>query len=131
MADTSTFVRLYLTAISNGATGPKLAAFFDPEIVQEEFPNRLAPEGATRTLPEILEAAERGKKLMKSQVYDVKTFMAGGDRVALEVLWTGKLAGPVGSLKAGDEMKARLAIFLELRNGKILRQRNYDCFEAF
>jgi len=26
-------------------------------------------------------------------------------------------------------MKARIAIFLEMRGGKILRQRNYDCFE--
>lgn len=131
LADTATFVRTYLAAISNGATGPRLAAFFDPEIVQEEFPNRLAPAGATRNLADILEAAERGKKVMKSQVYDVKTFMAGGDRVALEVVWTGTLAAAVGTLQAGDEMKARLAMFLELRNGKIFRQRNYDCFDAF
>lgn len=131
MADPAAFVRSYLTAISTGATGPRLAAFFDPEVVQEEFPNRLTPAGATRDLAAILDAAERGKKVMKNQVYDVRSLMAGGDRVALEVVWTGTLAAPVGDLKPGEEMKARFAVFLELRNGKIYRQRNYDCFEAF
>jgi hypothetical protein len=27
-------------------------------------------------------------------------------------------------------MKAFFAVFLEFREGKIIRQRNYDCFEA-
>lgn len=125
----ATFVKRYLEAVGNGATGPKLAAFFDPEVVQEEFPNRLTPAGATRDLEAILEAAERGKALMKSQTYEVKTLMAGGDRIAIEIAWTGKLAIAAGPLPAGSEMKARIAIFLEMRGGKILRQRNYDCFE--
>lgn len=28
-------------------------------------------------------------------------------------------------------IKANFAMFFELKNGKIWRQRNYDCFEAF
>ena len=49
----------------------------------------------------------------------------------LEVLWAGTLAIPVGSLAAGDEMRAHFAVFIELRDGRIYRQRNYDCFEPF
>lgn len=35
--------RRYLTAIERGATGDDLAAFFAPNVVQQEFPNRLMP----------------------------------------------------------------------------------------
>jgi ketosteroid isomerase-like protein len=51
--------------------------------------------------------------------------------VILEVVWAGTLAIPVGSLAAGDEMRAYFAVFIALRDGRIYRQRNYDCFEPF
>lgn len=51
--------------------------------------------------------------------------------VALEVLWIGKLAVPLGNLQAGSEMRAHSAMFLEFRDGKIVDQRNYDCFEPW
>src|SRR3954465_10202730 len=59
----------YLAAIAGGATGDQLAAFFDPDVVQQEFPNQLTPDGATRGLTEILEGAERGQKVLRSQRY--------------------------------------------------------------
>jgi ketosteroid isomerase-like protein len=128
--DTPTsFVKRYLEAVGNGATGPKLAAFFDPEAMQEEFSNRLAPAGAKHDLAAVLAIAERDKKLMKSQTFEVKTLMAGGDRIAIEIAWSGKLGTPLGDLPAATELKARVALFLEMRNGRILRQRAYRCFE--
>jgi hypothetical protein len=55
-----------------------------------------------------------------------------GDTVALEVLWAGTLAVPLGSLPAGSELRARFAVFLEFqKDGKIIRQRNYDCFDPW
>jgi hypothetical protein len=33
--------------------------------------------------------------------------------------------------QSGGEMRARFAIFLELRDGRIVRQGNYDCFDPF
>jgi ketosteroid isomerase-like protein len=51
--------------------------------------------------------------------------------MAIEVQWTGTLAVALGTLPAGGEMRARFAMFLELRDGKIARQRNYDCFEPW
>lgn len=121
----------YLAAIEAGATGDDLAAFFDPEIVQEEFPNRLVPDGARRTLSGILDGAERGKAVVQKQRYVIRSAVEHDDMLALEVDWYGTLAVPVGSLSAGDEMHARFAVFLEYRDGRILRQRNYDCFDAF
>ena len=41
------------------------------------------------------------------------------------------LAIPLGTLPAGGEMRARFAVFLQFRDGKIVSQRNYDCFEPW
>jgi ketosteroid isomerase-like protein len=123
--------RAYLAAIEGGATGEALARWFTPDVVQEEFPNRLVPTGVRRGLRELLDGAERGQKVMAAQRYEVLTALASGDRVALEVQWTGALAVPVGSLPAGGQMRARFGVFLDFRDGRIAAQRNYDCFDPF
>jgi ketosteroid isomerase-like protein len=68
---------------------------------------------------------------MTAQRYEVLNAVASGDRVALEIQWTGTLAVPFESIPAGGQMRARFAVFLEFRQGKIVRQRNYDCFEPW
>ena len=123
--------RAYLTAIERGATGDVLAAFFTENVVQQEFPNRLMPSGATRNLAQILEGAERGQAILSSQRYEALNAIESGETVVLEVLWTGTMAIVVAGLPAGGEMRARFAVFLEYRDGKIARQRNYDCFDPW
>ncbi|HEY0016455.1 MAG TPA: nuclear transport factor 2 family protein [Longimicrobium sp.] len=123
--------RAYLAAIEGGATGEALACWFTEDVVQEEFPNRLVPNGARRGLAELLEGAERGQKVMQAQRYEVLSAMAGGERVALEVQWTGTVAIPLGSLPAGGQMRARFGVFLDFRDGRIAAQRNYDCFDPW
>jgi ketosteroid isomerase-like protein len=129
MADALELARRYLAAVEGGATGDALAAFYAPEVVQEEFPNRLLPQGARRDLAAILKAAARGQQVMAAQRYEVLHAVASGDHAALEFRWVGTLAIPVGSLPAGGEMRARCAVFLEFRDGRIVAQRSYDCFE--
>lgn len=126
-----TIARRYLAALENGATGDALAAFFAPDAVQEEFPNRLTPHGARRGVADLLAGAERGKEIMSRQFFTAINELTCGDTVALEVLWAGTLAVPLGSLPAGSELRARFALFLEFQDGKIIRQRNYDCFDPW
>ncbi|HVG06403.1 MAG TPA: nuclear transport factor 2 family protein [Thermoanaerobaculia bacterium] len=128
--DLIAIVRKYFDAIENGEPGESLQ-FFAPNVVQQEFPNRLVPDGATRDLAALEEAAVRGRKVMTHQRYEIVNALASGNQVAVEAIWTGTLAVPFGSIPAGGEMKARFAIFLELRDGRIVRQRNYDCFDPF
>jgi ketosteroid isomerase-like protein len=123
--------RRYLAAVERGLSEAEVSEFFTSDVVQEEFPNRITPAGAKRDLPALREAAARGRAAMTRQTYDVVTAVASGSTLALEVRWTGVLAVPFGTLASGDEMRARLAIFLEFRDGKIARQRNYDCFEPW
>ena len=54
-----------------------------------------------------------------------------GDQVAVEVIWTATLAVAVGTLAVGDAMRAHFGVFLTWRDGKIISQRNYDCFDPF
>jgi len=123
--------RRYLKTIEAGGTDEALAAFFDPSIEQVEYPNRFSPQGARTNLAGMMEAAARGRKVLTSQTYDIRSELASGDRVVMEVLWTGVLAVPVGSIPAGGEMRAHFAMFLDFREGRIVSQRNYDCFEPF
>ncbi len=121
----------YLEAIEQGATGDALAAFFTPDVVQEEFPNRLVPNGARRDLTALLEAATRGQQVLESQRYDIQHAVVAGNRVALEVIWTGTLAVPVGTIPKGGQMRAHFAVFMDFRDGKVAAQRNYDCFDPW
>lgn len=105
--------------------------FFADEVVQVEFPNRLLPDGATRDFAALREAAERGRKVMTAQQFEVVNAIASSEQVAVEAIWTGTLAVPLGSLPAGGQMRARFAIFLTYRDGKIVRQHNYDCFDPW
>lgn len=125
------FAYQYLEALERGAVGDELASFFTEDTIQEEFPNRLVPSGARRGLAELLEGAERGQGVMEAQRFEVLNTLENGNTVALEVQWSGTLAIPLGTLSPGDQMRARFAVFLELRDGKIARQRNYDCFDPW
>jgi ketosteroid isomerase-like protein len=131
VAEVLELTRRYFAAVAGGATGEALAAFYAPEVVQEEFPNRLAPHGARRDLTAILDAAQRGQRVMAAQRYEILQAMADGDRVAVEFRWSGTLAVSVGSLPAGAELRGRFACFLEFRDGRIVAQRNYDCFDPW
>jgi ketosteroid isomerase-like protein len=123
--------RSYLQAVERGATGDELAAFYTDDVVQEEFPNRLVPNGARRDLKALLEGAERGQKVVRDQRYEVLSAAEVGQAAILEVQWSATLSIPLGSIPAGGQMRARLAMFIEFRGEKIARQRNYDCYEPF
>lgn len=123
--------RRYLNAIEAGADPDALANFFALDVTQVEYPNRLVPNGATRDLAALLEGSRRGKQAVSAQRYDIQRAFEIGVTVILEVLWTGILAIPVGSIPVGGEMRAHFAVFIDFRDGKIVRQHNYDCFEPW
>jgi ketosteroid isomerase-like protein len=123
--------RAFIAAVEGGAVGEELAAFYHPDVVQEEYPNRLTPMGVQRTLEDILAGAEAGQKLMSRQIFDIHTLTEVGDRVILEITWMGYPNVPVGQLRAGEPMRARFAQVIEFEDGLIIRQRNYDCFDPF
>jgi ketosteroid isomerase-like protein len=121
----------YLKAIENDVSFDELSKFFADDVVQHEFPNQLVKAGAVRRLSELREASERGRGVVAWQRYEIRNTIEAGDWVALEVTWTAALKVPIGSLPAGGEMKANFGVFLQFRDGRIVRQHNYDCFDPF
>jgi ketosteroid isomerase-like protein len=103
--DLIALVRSYFGAIENGAPGESLQ-FFAEDVVQEEFPNRLVPDGATRDLAALKEAAERGRKVVTRQRYEIVNLLASGNQVAVEAIWTGTLAVPFGRASFPDRREA-------------------------
>jgi ketosteroid isomerase-like protein len=123
--------RAYIAAVEGGAVGEDLAAFYHPDVIQEEYPNRLTPAGVQRDLAAVLAAAEAGQKLLERQIFDIHTLTEVGDRVILEMSWTGLPRAPMGSIRPGEPLRARFAQVIEFEDGLIIRQRNYDCFDPF
>lgn len=125
------FARQYIRALEGGATGSSLASFFTPDVAIREMPNRVAPHGSVSDLAKALEAAKRGQQLFKQQTYAITNILGEGDWVALEMDWTGMTAVPIQNLPPNSEMRDHAAIFLQFRDGRIARQRHYDCFEPW
>jgi ketosteroid isomerase-like protein len=128
--DLLTNVRSLFAAIERGDRAALLAHYAE-NAVQIEHPNRLKPKGDRRAPEKMAEDLARGKQILRSELYEIANAVVSGDRVALQVEWTGVLAIAVGGLKAGDTMRSYSGIFLRFRDGLIVEQHNYDCFEDF
>jgi ketosteroid isomerase-like protein len=120
-----------LKSLEDGSVSSSVTDFFAPEFVQIEYPNRLNPNGGKSDLQTMLTRFEQGKKTVTWQTYDIQSMVESGNTFALQVLWTAMRAVPVGTLAAGSPMTAHFAVFLEFRDGKLVAQRNYDCFEPW
>jgi len=118
----------YLRAIEEGA---RTRDFFTDDAVQEEFPNRLNPNGGRSDVVEMQVRGERGRALVRWQRYDIVGAFESGETVILEVNWSAAFNVAIASLAPGDTMRARFAVFFEFEGDRIRRQRNYDCFDPF
>jgi ketosteroid isomerase-like protein len=122
--------RRYLEVLGDPASTPdQLEALLAPDVIAEELPSLISPRGRTRDRPAMLQGFAAGKTLLASQDYTVVNAFECRETVILEVRWRGVLAQGFGNLAPGMELRARFAMFLELRDGKVAAQRNYDCYE--
>ncbi len=124
-------VEAFLKAVGEGKTGDELNEFYDEDVLQIEYPNMLTKQLVERDLEALKNASEKGKQVLSSQNYEIVKSYELGDTVIIEANWTGVLAIPLGKCQVGDEMKAYFAQFFDFKKHKIIRQRNYDCFESF
>jgi ketosteroid isomerase-like protein len=128
--DNIAIARRYFAAIEQRDDVSTIAALLHPTLVQEEFPNRLNPHGGRSDRATMLTRLAQGRQLLTAERYAITNALELGERVAIELEWSGTLAVPLGeALPAGATMRARFAVFLEFTDGQISAQRNYDCFE--
>jgi ketosteroid isomerase-like protein len=105
-----------------------VVSMFSSDIQQTEYPNRSNPDGRWRDRDALIADAEESRRRYASQSYEVVRALAEGETVVLEVIWRGELAAATDHLRAGAEVASHSAIFFEFRHGRIIAQRNYDCF---
>jgi ketosteroid isomerase-like protein len=122
--------RRYLKAIEDGDAA-FVVSLFSPDAFIEQLPNRIYPQGIRSSVSRIAEAFEKGRKLFSRQSYKITSEVVNENAVALEVVWSGTLSLPFGTIAAGGEMRAYSAMFMQFQDGKIVLQRNYDCFEPW
>jgi ketosteroid isomerase-like protein len=115
-------IERYLELIADPATEPEqLGELLTDDMRFVERPNMVSPRGSDRDRAEVLASVERGRELLAEQRFEVLDHLAAGDRVVTRVVWTGTLAD-------GRRMTADSSMHFTLRDGRIARQENYDCF---
>ena len=124
-------VEEFLKTLETRTDFEELIPFYHPEVEQIEYPNLLTTVKTCRSLDDLRNAAEKGKGVLQSEKYEIINKYTAESVVIVEVVWRGILDIPIGKLKPGDTMKAYFAQFYEFKDGRIIRQRNYDCFEHF
>ena len=126
--DILTIAKNYLKAIK---AHQDLSLFFHPDVVQIELPNRLNPKGVVCNLEKILERDYKSRRLLKVQNYEIENETVTDDTVVLQIKWSGVVAVSIGTLGAGQTMKGYFAMFFQFKNGQIIKQTNYNCFDDF
>jgi ketosteroid isomerase-like protein len=121
----------FLKMVEERKSSDELEKFYHPDIEQIEFPNAITKATAFRNLAALKEGSEKGAVIMSEETYDVKKLYSIGEIVILEATWKGTLSIPIGNIPQGGQMTANFAQFYEFKDGKIYRQRNYDCFDPF
>lgn len=124
-------VRRFIDVLQNRKSSEELVEFYHPEVVQIEYPNALTKALTARNLDALKSASDRGMKVLQREHYEIIRAYVCESTVIIEVIWRGVLNVPVGGMAVGSEMKAHFAQFFEFKEGKIIHQRNYDCFEPF
>src|SRR5215212_2643864 len=96
-----------------------VATFMHDDIQVIEHPNKLNPSGATYDRAALRLAGERGAALLASERYEVRAMTCEGERIVAQIAWS-------ATLKDGRVMRAEICSVIELRNGLVWRQEQYD-----
>ena len=132
MTDVIDIVTAYIRAVERFDVDT-VEALLDAEMQFTELPNLIRPAGGTDDKAAMLAGLRRSAegKVLKAQRYHLAGIVATEQSVVVEARWEGDLAMGIGRLQAGETMIAHICMVFELRNGRIVRQRNYDCYEDF
>ncbi len=128
----SGIVDRYLRLLEKFSSNPDdFRAILHPEFRQTEYPNALNPRGQESDLQDTLRRMALGGKILAHQTFKTVSSTESGGRLVVEASWEGKMAIEAGPLKSGQLVRAHFCMVFELVDGKIHRQRNYDCFLPF
>lgn len=131
MTDAALVVTEFYGAIEHGRHGGDLDQFFAHDARALERPNALAPQGRTSDRASMIAASSAGAGLLSRQRYEVHWLREIEDTVVTRVTWRGVVAQDAGPFRAGQELTAHIAQFIQVRDGRIVEIDTYDCYEPF
>ncbi|MBL0217930.1 MAG: nuclear transport factor 2 family protein [Myxococcales bacterium] len=103
------------------SVGIERALFHHDDIEVVEHPNKLNPTGKRYDKAALRAAGERGKALLASEHYAIRSMIVEGERAAVMTVWT-------GIVNDGRQLTAQICSIIEFRDGKVWRQEQFDCF---
>lgn len=125
-------VKKFLSALEQFCDQEEVfAEVLHPEFQQKEFPNLLNKSGQESDFYHAVERAGKAKNILSRQVYQITNIVSDADQIVAELRWEGWMAIDAGPLKQGQKVTAYICVVIEFKDGKIYRQRNYDCFDSF
>lgn len=128
--DARAFVDRYLRAIeAKDLAG--LDALLGDSLVQVEHPNTFSPSGGRHDKAAMLDGVQRGAKLLQGERYQAEEVLVMGDRIACRLRWQGTLAVQLGDQEPGAVLEAHVALFMTVRDGRMVELTNFDCFVPF
>lgn len=127
----TTIIERYLALIADPTSDLAVVGdLLDLDMRFIEHPNLFSPRGSERDRARMLATLEQGRQLVRDQRFDVVDHLVAGDNVVSRVVWTGTLATAAPPFAAGTRLRADSSMHFALRDGRIARQENYDCFHV-
>lgn len=118
----------FVRTIEAGGGAAEISPFLAPDFELTEAPNILAPEGAVRSLAQVLEGADASREVVKDQRFDVRRSTSDGVNVVLEVDWQATSLMDLRYWDRGQLIRAKTCSVFGVREGRIYRQSSYDCY---
>ena len=116
MTDAAALVRNYLSLLETCDPNPAAyAEILHPEIAQTDYPEQL-------TKP------QRHGARLTAQAFDLHHLhTCANDTVVVEARWWGEVGADSDTFTRGQQLTANFCLVFEVHDGRIFRQRQYDC----
>lgn len=118
----------FIRVLEAGGGAAGIRPFLADSFVLVEAPHLLAPEGSTRTLPDVLAGADQSPNVVADQKFLIRRTTCEGGRVAVEVDWSATVRMDLRYWDRGETIRARTSSVFEVCDGLIVSQDSYDCY---
>ena len=119
-------VRQFIDAYNHGVR-KAYEQFVTDEYEWRENPTSFFPKGRSGGRREVLEVVSLGESALRDEAIEIVSSIASGDKVALEGIWRATIAADMPLGRAGTKVESHMAMFLRVKNGKIISSHEYIC----
>lgn len=122
------WIELYNDGTPEGYGSDRYLGLYAPNLNWIEMPTAMFPSGRTGNLKAMREAVRHAGEILRNRHIELGEIIEEGNIAFWTAIWSATVAvdAPDGiSIKAGDRMRIRLAIIIEVLDNTIVRQHEY------